>query len=61
VKLDLETLPTVPDVPPAAGPERALGCIFPAVVALATAGGVAAVGVVPATAELPLEVALAIP
>jgi hypothetical protein len=24
VKLDLETLPTVPDAPPAAGPERAL-------------------------------------
>jgi hypothetical protein len=49
VKLDVETLPTVPIVPPAAGPDRALDPTF-------------AVGVVPAAAaELLLEVALAIP
>ena len=26
MKLDVDTLPTVPDAPPAAGPDRALAC-----------------------------------
>jgi hypothetical protein len=56
VKLDVTTLPTVPVVPPAAGPDPALGCAFAVAVVLATA-----VGVVLATAGLLLEVALAIP
>jgi hypothetical protein len=53
VKLDLDTLLTVPTVPPAAGPERALDPIFGTVVVL--------VVVVLATAELLPEFALAIP
>jgi hypothetical protein len=46
----LDTLLTVPDAPPAAGPDRLLGCTFAGVLV-----------VVLAAAELLLEVALAIP
>jgi hypothetical protein len=48
VKLDLDTLLTVPDAPPEAGPDRALDPTFAVIAVLAAAG-------------LPLEVALAIP
>jgi hypothetical protein len=54
VKLDVDTLLTVPTTPPAAGPDRALDPDF--------AGGVAvAVCAVPAPTVPLLEVALAIP
>jgi hypothetical protein len=52
----LDTVLTLPDAPPAAGPERALPPAFAVVVVLATV-----VVFVVATAELLLEVALAIP
>jgi hypothetical protein len=48
VKLDVDMLPTVPDAPPEAGPDRALDPTF-------------AVFAVLAAAELLLEVALTIP
>jgi hypothetical protein len=56
VKLDVDMLLTVPDAPPAAGPDRALD--DPAFAALGVLA--AAVGVL-AAAELLLEVALTIP
>jgi hypothetical protein len=52
----LDTLLTLPDAPPVAGPERALPPALAIVVVLATV-----VVFVVATAELLLEVALAIP
>jgi hypothetical protein len=63
VKLDFETLLTVPTVPPAAGPDRALAPCF----AGAPAAGVVAAGVVAcavcavAPVELLAEVAKAVP
>jgi hypothetical protein len=60
VKLDVDTMPTLPDAPPAAGPERALGlAAFTAFVVLALAA-LLLVGVL-AMAELLPEVALTIP
>jgi hypothetical protein len=54
VKLDVDTLPTVPTTPPAAGPDRALDPVFAAAPELA-------VGAVLAPAEPLPEVALTIP
>jgi hypothetical protein len=60
VKLDVDTLPTVPDAPPAAGPDRALDPPppdpGPPAEPLLAAGGLLL-----AAAELLLEVALTIP
>jgi hypothetical protein len=55
VKLDLDTLVTVPTVPPEAGPDRAFDPAFANRAAPTAAGLVFAA---PAAAELPLEVAL---
>jgi hypothetical protein len=60
VKLDVDTLPTVPDAPPAAGPDRALDPPLPDPRPPAEpllAGG----ELLLAGAELLLEVALTIP
>jgi hypothetical protein len=59
VRLALDTLLTVPVVPPAAGPERAFGFAFALVVVLAAA--VVFVVFALATAVLLPEVVLAIP
>jgi hypothetical protein len=61
VKFDVDTLPTVPDDPPAAGPDRALDPPFAGVPVPAAAELLLAGVVVPAAAELLLEDALAIP
>jgi hypothetical protein len=60
VKLDVDTLLTVPTTPPAAGPDRALEPAFAANPAWA-AGTAVAVCAVLAPAELLLEVAPTIP
>jgi hypothetical protein len=58
----LDTLPTVPDVPPEAGPERALDPTFGVVVVLPGVAVVpAGVAVGLAAAELLPDVALTIP
>jgi hypothetical protein len=59
VKPEVDTLPTVPDDPPGAGPDRALDP--PPPVLLLAAGELLAAGVVLAAAEALLEVALTIP
>jgi hypothetical protein len=58
VKLDLETLSTVPDDPPAAGPDRALDPPLPGTRCFDSAGVDAAVVAAP---ELVLAVALTMP
>jgi hypothetical protein len=58
VKLDLDTLATVPTVPPAAGPDRAFD---PALANRAAPTAAGLLFAVLAVAELPLEVALTTP
>src|ERR1700674_5873249 len=53
VKLDVDTVPTVPDAPPEAGPDRALPPAEPPP-APAADGGVAAAEDVPQAAERPI-------
>jgi hypothetical protein len=60
VKLDVDTLLTVPTTPPAAGPDRALDPAFPAGRAFAAGPALAACPVL-APVEPLLEVALTIP
>jgi hypothetical protein len=60
VKPVVDTLPTVPDDPPAAGPDRAFDPAPPELL-LAAGEPLLAAGVVLAAAEVLLEVALTIP
>jgi hypothetical protein len=59
VKLEVDTLPTVPTVPPAAGPDRAFD--VPPVARPGRGPAPVVVFVVPATAALLPEVALRMP
>jgi hypothetical protein len=61
VKLDVDTLPTVPDAPPAAGPDRALDPPPPEPLRAAGEPPLAAGEALLAAGEALLEVALTIP